>query len=59
MDRGAQWASVHGITESDTTVDQEYMHIRQVGLCEMKIFPAISINKKCHSHQQCLASICE
>ena len=25
-------------------------------LCEMKIYPAISINKKCHSHQWFLAS---
>ena len=28
-------------------------------LCEMKISPAISINKKCHSHQRFLASKCE
>ena len=28
-------------------------------LCERKIFPAIPINKKCHSHQQFLASQCE
>ena len=27
--------------------------------CEMKIYPAISINKKCHSHQKLLASKCE
>ena len=28
-------------------------------LCEMKISPAILINKKCHSHQRFLASKCE
>ena len=27
--------------------------------CEMKTSPAISINKKCHSHQRFLASKCE
>ena len=27
--------------------------------CEMKISPAISINKKCHSHQWFLATKCE
>ena len=27
--------------------------------CEMKIFPAISVDKKCHSHQCFLASKCE
>ena len=28
-------------------------------VCEMKISPAISINKKCHSHQWFLVSSCE
>ena len=28
-------------------------------MCKMKISPAISINKKCHSHQRFLASRCE
>ena len=35
------------------------LHPKHLCWCEMKIFPAIVINKKCHSHQGFLASKCE
>ena len=35
------------------------LHPKHICWCEMKIFPAILINKKCNSHQRFLASQCE
>ena len=36
-----------------------YLSVNSSSPCEMKTSPAISINKKCHSHQRFLASKCE
>ena len=55
MDRKVWCAAVHGIIKS-WIWPSDWTELR---MCEMKISPAILVNKKWHSHQQFLASKCE
>ena len=60
-DREAWHAAVHGVTKSQTQPSNWTTTIkkRETSHCEMKISPAISLNKKCQSHQRSLAFKCE
>ena len=60
----AKQESCQGMFYPDTfsvksTLAKRCMHTDERSWCEMKISPAILINKKCHSHQWFLVSKCE